>query len=72
MHCDPEEADEPEEVDDGEADEEPPRPSGPVEFVAADASREPPNVRPRTRAGNPARFIHANKTRFIATSRTST
>src|ERR1035438_8834650 len=43
MHCDPEEADEPEEVDDGEADEEPPRPSGPVEFLAAPASRDPPD-----------------------------
>src|ERR1700722_13738746 len=65
-HAGPDELDEDEEEDDGV--EGPPRPSS----VAAIAARPPPSTSASTTAGTPTHLTHAHRTRFIATSRTST
>src|ERR1700722_2566719 len=68
-HTGPDEVDADEEEDAGV--EGPPKPSGPPESVAAAAGRAPPSTRASTTAGTPT-HERTQRTRFIATSRTST
>jgi hypothetical protein len=62
--------------DDALGADEPPNPSGPELSVAAEATRAPPSTSPTTATESAARrthaFVHVDRTRFIATSRTST
>jgi hypothetical protein len=64
------------EDDDGLEADEPPKPSGPELSGAAEATRAPPSTTPTTATESAARwthaFVHPDRTRFIATSRTST